>query len=117
MNQTILASALAAVSLSLAAPAFAGPVLDKVKANDVVVCGVNTAAPGFSNADSKGNWTGLDVDYCRALAASASPLFKPVKLTSSPEIPPGTSLATPLSAPSSSVQTTMTDRVSWFRRN
>ena len=54
MNQTILASALAAVSLSLAAPAFAGPVLDKVKANDVVVCGVNTAAPGFSNADSKG---------------------------------------------------------------
>ena len=70
MNQTILASALAAVSLSLAAPAFAGPVLDKVKANDVVVCGVNTAAPGFSNADSKGNWTGLDVDYCRALAAA-----------------------------------------------
>ena len=61
---------LAAVSLSLAAPAFAGPVLDKVKANDVVVCGVNTAAPGFSNADSKGNWTGLDVDYCRALAAA-----------------------------------------------
>lgn len=51
-------------------PAFAGPVLDKVKANDVVVCGVNTAAPGFSNADSKGNWTGLDVDYCRALAAA-----------------------------------------------
>ena len=50
MNQTILAGALSAVSLSLAAPAFAGPVLDKVKANDVVVCGVNTAAPGFSNA-------------------------------------------------------------------
>ena len=46
MNQTILAGALSAVSLSLAAPAFAGPVLDKVKANDVVVCGVNTAAPG-----------------------------------------------------------------------
>ena len=74
MNQTILASALAAVSLSLAAPAFAGPVLDKVKANDVVVCGVNTAAPGFSNADSKGNWTGLDVDYCRALAQRFSAL-------------------------------------------
>ena len=48
MNQTILAGALSAVSLSLAAPAFAGPVLDKVKANDVVVCGVNTAAPGLS---------------------------------------------------------------------
>ena len=62
MNQTILAGALSAVSLSLAAPAFAGPVLDKVKANDVVVCGVNTAAPGFSNADSKAigrAWTSI----------------------------------------------------------
>lgn len=60
MNQTILAGALSAVSLSLAAPAFAGPVLDKVKANDVVVCGVNTAAPGFSNADSKARvWQNL----------------------------------------------------------
>lgn len=60
MNQTILASALAAVSLSLAAPAFAGPVLDKVKANDVVVCGVNTAAPGFSSGQQS-NWIGISV--------------------------------------------------------
>ncbi len=26
--------------------------------------------PGFSNADEKGNWTGIDVDVCRALAAA-----------------------------------------------
>jgi general L-amino acid transport system substrate-binding protein len=35
-----------------------------------VTCGVNTSAPGFSAADSQGRWTGLDVDFCRAVAAA-----------------------------------------------
>ena len=35
-----------------------------------MICGVNTAAPGFASADSKGQWTGLDVDTCRAVAAA-----------------------------------------------
>jgi general L-amino acid transport system substrate-binding protein len=35
-----------------------------------VVCGVNTSGPGFSNADSQGRWTGLDVDFCKAVAAA-----------------------------------------------
>jgi len=35
-----------------------------------LVCGVNTGLAGFSAADSQGNWTGLDVDICRAIAAS-----------------------------------------------
>jgi general L-amino acid transport system substrate-binding protein len=35
-----------------------------------VVCGVNTGLAGFSAADSQGNWTGLDVDICRAVAAA-----------------------------------------------
>ena len=48
----------------------AGPVLDAVKARGQVICGVNTAAPGFSAADSQGRWTGLDVDTCRAAAAA-----------------------------------------------
>jgi len=43
--------------------------LDDVKKAGVLKCGVNTSLPGFSEADSKGNWRGLDVDYCRALAA------------------------------------------------
>ncbi len=43
--------------------------LDDVKKAGVLKCGVNTGLPGFSEADSKGNWRGLDVDYCRALAA------------------------------------------------
>jgi len=35
-----------------------------------VFCGVNAGLPGFSNPDDKGNWTGFDVDFCRAVAAA-----------------------------------------------
>ena len=35
-----------------------------------VLCGVNTGLPGFSAPDDKGNWTGFDVDFCRAVAAA-----------------------------------------------
>src|SRR6201998_13143 len=35
-----------------------------------VLCGVNTGLPGFSVPDDKGNWTGFDVDFCRAVAAA-----------------------------------------------
>ena len=70
MNKILGSVALVGLSCVCASTVFAGTVLDKVRKNDVVVCGVNTAAPGFSNADSKGQWTGLDVDYCHALAAA-----------------------------------------------
>ena len=33
-------------------------------------CGVNVGLAGFSQPDDKGNWTGLDVDYCKAIAAA-----------------------------------------------
>jgi len=33
-------------------------------------CGVSQGVPGFSNADASGKWTGLDVDFCRAIAAA-----------------------------------------------
>src|SRR5215467_14719772 len=35
-----------------------------------VYCGVNVGLPGFSSQDEKGNWTGFDVDFCRAVAAA-----------------------------------------------
>jgi general L-amino acid transport system substrate-binding protein len=35
-----------------------------------VVCGVNTGLAGFSQADSSGNWSGLDADVCKAVAAA-----------------------------------------------
>lgn len=56
-------------ALALTAPAHAGKVLDGIKQKGVVTCGVHTGRDGFALADSAGNWSGLDVDYCRALAA------------------------------------------------
>ncbi|WP_242518988.1 amino acid ABC transporter substrate-binding protein [Thiorhodovibrio winogradskyi] len=50
--------------------AVAGDTLDAVKKRGFVQCGVNTGLPGFSNADDQGEWTGLDVDFCRAVAAA-----------------------------------------------
>ena len=44
--------------------------LDAVKQRGQLVCGVNVGLPGFSAADDKGVWTGLDVDYCKAIAAA-----------------------------------------------
>lgn len=43
--------------------------LDTVKQRGTLVCGVSTGFAGFSAPDSQGNFRGLDVDYCRALAA------------------------------------------------
>ncbi len=59
------AAALVAVSQA----AHAGPTLDAVKAKGFVQCGVNTGLAGFGQPDAKGNYTGLDVDVCRAVAA------------------------------------------------
>jgi general L-amino acid transport system substrate-binding protein len=66
----ILAGGLVAAAAMAAAPAHAGKTLDAIKARGSVVCGVNTGLAGFSAADSQGNWTGLDVDICRAVAAA-----------------------------------------------
>ncbi len=50
--------------------AHAGKTLDTIKQRGQLVCGVNTGLAGFSQADSQGNWTGLDVDVCKAVAAA-----------------------------------------------
>jgi general L-amino acid transport system substrate-binding protein len=48
----------------------ASPTLDAIRARGHLECGVHLGLPGFSFANDKGEWTGLDVDYCRALAAA-----------------------------------------------
>jgi ABC-type amino acid transport substrate-binding protein len=53
--------------------------LDAIKQRDQVVCGVNTGLAGFSAADSQGNWVGLDVDICKAIAAAVLGDAKKVK--------------------------------------
>ena len=44
--------------------------LELVKGRGLLHCGVNTGLAGFSAPDDKGNWAGLDADYCRAVAAA-----------------------------------------------
>lgn len=63
-------AALAATALSMSLPAHAGKTLDTIKSRGQLVCGVNTGLAGFSQADSNSNWSGLDVDYCKAVAAA-----------------------------------------------
>ena len=46
-----------------------------------VRCGVSQGLPGFSNADAAGNWTGVDVDVCRAVAAAVLGDANKVKFT------------------------------------
>jgi general L-amino acid transport system substrate-binding protein len=64
MNRVILATGLLAASIVGASAA----TLDAVKQRGTLVCGVSAGFAGFSAPDSQGNFKGLDVDYCRALA-------------------------------------------------
>ncbi|MEQ1649247.1 MAG: amino acid ABC transporter substrate-binding protein, partial [Hyphomicrobiaceae bacterium] len=72
MKKLLSAGVVAAVALTGAtSAAFAqAKVLDAVKARGSLVCGVGTGLAGFAQPDDKGNWTGLDVDVCRALASA-----------------------------------------------
>ena len=53
---------------------FAGSVLastlDDVRARGKLNCIINTGLAGFAAPDDKGNWTGFDVDFCKAVAAA-----------------------------------------------
>ena len=64
-----LGAMLAAAALA-SVPAHAGKTIDTIKQRGQLVCGVNPSLPGFSSADSQGNWAGLDVDVCKAVAAT-----------------------------------------------
>ena len=55
--------------------------LNAVKAKGFVQCGVSQGLPGFSNADDAGNWTGIDVDVCRGVAAAVFGDASKVKYT------------------------------------
>ncbi len=59
----------------------AATTLEAVKERGHLKCGVNTGLPGFSSADDKGRWTGLDVDICRAVAAAVLGDANAVKFT------------------------------------
>jgi general L-amino acid transport system substrate-binding protein len=66
LKMTVLGAALA-LGFSGAGSA---QTLKKVQDRGSLICGVSQGLPGFSNPDDKGNWTGFDVDVCRAVAAA-----------------------------------------------
>ena len=80
MKSTLLTAAITCAALATSA-AHAGT-LDDIKKRGELRCGVTQALAGFSVADDKGRWTGLDVDYCRALASAI--FHDPEKVTFRP---------------------------------
>ncbi len=70
MKKLIASIAIFSAAFGVATAANAQATLEKIKTAGVVTCGANTGLAGFGQPDSAGNWTGLDVDYCRALAAA-----------------------------------------------
>lgn len=69
MKRLIMSAAAGALAAFVAGSASAAT-LDTVKQRGVLNCGANTGLAGFGQPDAQGNWTGLDVDFCRAVAAA-----------------------------------------------
>ena len=66
------AAALVVMSTAICAQQLSpSPTLDAIKARGHVECGVHLGLPGFSFANDKGEWTGIDVDFCKSVAAAA----------------------------------------------
>lgn len=71
--KSIMTGLVAGAALALtvaAASAQQGSTLAQVKQRGVLNCGANPGLAGFGVPDAQGNWSGLDVDYCRAVAAA-----------------------------------------------
>ena len=73
--------AASALALASSGSAEAGAIFDGVKQKGFVQCGVNVGLAGFSNPDDAGDWSGIDVDICRALAVAVFGDPKAVKFT------------------------------------
>src|SRR5205085_10120417 len=59
-----------ATAAGLSAETATAQTLKAIQDGGLLSCGVSQGLPGFSAPDDKGNWTGLDVDVCRAVAAA-----------------------------------------------
>jgi general L-amino acid transport system substrate-binding protein len=70
MKPAIVSIAFGLAAAMAATGASAQATLNTVKQRGTLVCGSNTGLPGFGIPDAQGNWTGFDVDYCRAMAAA-----------------------------------------------
>ena len=70
MKNTIASVAFGLAASLLASAASAQATLNNVKQKGFLACGSNPGLAGFGVPDAQGNWTGFDVDYCRAFAAA-----------------------------------------------
>lgn len=67
---SLAAGTAALIGTMIAGNALAATTLESVREKGHLQCGVTSGLPGFSQPDDKGNWTGIDVDTCRAVAAA-----------------------------------------------
>src|SRR6266481_955742 len=70
MNRVAVLLAVVASAITATGPAIGGPTIDAVKGRGKLVCAANGNRAGFSALDSQGQWKGMDIDTCRALAAA-----------------------------------------------
>jgi len=68
-----------AAALAVTASAASAQTLNTVKSRGILNCGANGSLAGFGLPDAQGNWKGLDVDFCKALAAAVLGDAKKVK--------------------------------------
>ncbi len=82
MAKKIVTALVGAAVLGLGATAAQADTLSDVKAKGFVQCGVNGSnLAGFGAQDSAGNWAGLDIDLCKAVAAAVFGDATKVKFT------------------------------------
>ena len=79
--KSLLVAGGAVALLATLGTAKAGETVEAVKAKGFIQCGVSTGLAGFSNPDDEGNWSGIDVDVCRAVAAAMFGDASKVKFT------------------------------------
>ena len=76
LNALIAAAGVAAALLATGVAAQAqgttwpGPTVEAIKKRGTLACGIDTGVPGFASQDNAGRWQGLDVSYCRSIAAA-----------------------------------------------
>ena len=70
LTAALIVLAFGAIYTAQSALAAKKPTLEQVKARGYINCGVSENAPGFSQVSAQGEWTGLEVEFCSALAAA-----------------------------------------------
>jgi general L-amino acid transport system substrate-binding protein len=68
MKRTLMVGS--ALGVVLSAGAASAQIVDEIRNRGELRCGANSGLVGFAAPDEQGQWTGFDVDYCRALAAA-----------------------------------------------